>query len=113
MVIMPDVSITFTSTELAELLQWVRHAQGPGGPPNRRLYGMIELARKHSQEPAHPGEPAWCVVRSDSPGQPAGVKHWTGIQVKPELGTIHEGPGGCGYRASLNLTCDTAFKMRP
>jgi hypothetical protein len=94
---MPDVSITFTSAELAELLQWIRHGTGPGGPPNRRLYGMIELARKHSQNPAHP--PAlsetgdvtvWCVVRPDSPGQQAEVQHWTGLQVRPELGTIHE-----------------------
>jgi hypothetical protein len=85
---MPDVSITFTPAELAELQQWVRHAQGPGGPPNRRLYGMIELAREHAQDPGHPPElsaagsvPVWCVVRSDSPESSAEVQHWTAQRI--------------------------------
>ena len=86
----PDVSITFTPAELAELLQWVRLAHGAGPTRNPWLVRKIDQAREHSQAPAHPPElsaggdvPFWCVVRSDSPDGPAEVQHWTAQRIDP------------------------------
>jgi hypothetical protein len=83
-----DVSITFTSAELAELRQWTRLLAADKADPT--LVGMIQRAYKHSQDPQHPPElsetgdvTVWCVVRSDSPDGPAEVQHWAVQRVDP------------------------------
>jgi hypothetical protein len=87
--IQSDVSITFTTAELAELEQWRRLALG-AEKQDPALAAKIGTAYGHSQAPAHPPElteagsvPFWCVVRSDSPGSPAEVQHWTAQRIDP------------------------------
>ena len=87
---MSDLSITFTSAELAELRKWVRLAYG-AEQQDPALVAKIERAYQHSRAPAHPPElsaagsmPFWCVVRADSPESRAEVQHWTAHRVDPQ-----------------------------
>jgi hypothetical protein len=82
---MDDVSITFTSGELAELQRWLRGPAYGAHELDPTLVNKIGKADGHSQNPAHPpeltaaeAEPFWCMVRADSPDGPVEVQHWSG-----------------------------------
>ncbi len=85
---MSDVSITFTSAELAELQRWLSQTAYGAEQLDPTLAATIGRAYRHSRDPAHPPElseagsvPSWCVVRADSPDGPAEVQHWTAQRI--------------------------------